>query len=167
LIKLIFERKPQKNNKPKKEPVNNATTVTNMKHNSCIFCRIAQKQVPASIVYEDEKAIAFLDIRPLTEGHTLLIPKAHHENIFETPKELNAYLHGLIKQIATAIKKATNADGISIIQQNGKAAGQEISHLHIHIIPRHEGQRLPSFNETTEANREKLNQTATKIRNNL
>ena len=134
---------------------------------SCIFCRIAQKQVPASLVYEDEKVVAFLDIKPLNEGHTLVIPKAHYESIFEIPQNLAAYLHGVTKQIALAVKKATGADGISIIQQNGKAAGQDIFHLHVHVIPRYEGQKLPSFSAIAEADREKLSQTATKIRKHL
>ena len=135
-----------------------------MNNGSCIFCRIAQKQVPASLVYEDEKAVAFLDIRPLNEGHTLVISKEHYENLFDIPQELIAYLHGITKRVALAVKKATEADGISIIQQNGKAATQEIMHLHIHVIPRYDGQKLPSFSETSEADKEKLSQTAAKIR---
>ena len=90
---------------------------------SCIFCRIAQKQVPASLIYEDEKVMAFLDIRPLNKGHTLVIPKAHYKNIFDIPQELLAYLHGVTKKIALAVEKTTQADGLSVIQQNGAAAG--------------------------------------------
>jgi histidine triad (HIT) family protein len=138
-----------------------------MNDDSCIFCRIAQKQVPASLVYDDEKVVAFLDIKPLNEGHTLVIPKKHYENIFDIPQELIANLHGITKRVALAVEKATQADGISIIQQNGKAAGQEIFHLHIHVIPRYEGQKLPSFSEISEADREKLSQTAAKIRKYL
>jgi histidine triad (HIT) family protein len=135
-----------------------------MNEDKCVFCRIAHKQADASRVYEDEKVVAFLDIRPLNEGHTLVIPKAHYENIFDVPKELNAYLHGVTKQVAIAVKKAMGADGITIIQQNGKAANQDIPHLHVHVIPRYEGQKMPSFSETSEADKEKLNQTAAKIR---
>jgi histidine triad (HIT) family protein len=138
-----------------------------MNEDSCVFCRIAQKQVPASLVYEDEQVVAFLDIRPLNEGHTLVISKSHYENVFDVPEKLNAYIHGVTKQIAIAVKKATNADGISIVQQNGKAANQDVPHLHVHVIPRYEGQKMPSFSETSEANREQLSQTATKIRKNL
>jgi histidine triad (HIT) family protein len=134
---------------------------------SCIFCRIAQKQASASLVYEDEQLIAFLDIRPLNEGHTLVIPKVHYESIFDIPRELIEYLHGVTKQIALAVKKATNADGISIIQQNGKAAGQDIFHLHVHVIPRYEGQKLPRESEISEVDMEKLSQTAAKIRKHL
>jgi histidine triad (HIT) family protein len=136
-------------------------------NDSCIFCRIVHKQVPASYVYEDEKVIAFLDIKPLNEGHTLIIPKVHYENIFDIPQELNAYLHGITKQVAIAVKKATKSDGISIIQQNGKAANQDVPHLHVHIIPRYNGQKMPSFSKTLESDKEKLNQTAEKIRNQL
>ena len=135
--------------------------------NSCIFCRIAQKRVPANLVYEDEKAMAFLDIRPLNEGHTLIIPKLHYENIFNIPQELIMHIHGVAKGVALAVKKATQADGISIMQQNGKAAGQEIFHLHVHVIPRFEGQKLPKFSETSEASKEKLKQTAARIRSHL
>ena len=138
-----------------------------MNDDTCMFCRIAQKQIPASLVYENEKAMAFLDIRPLNEGHTLVIPKEHYETIFEIPQELIAYLHGIVKQVAIAVKKATKADGISIIQQNGKAANQDVLHLHVHVVPRYEGQKLPRFNEISEVDREKLSQTATKIRQYL
>jgi histidine triad (HIT) family protein len=134
---------------------------------SCIFCRIAQKQVPASLVYEDEKAMAFLDIRPLNEGHTLIMPKAHYENIFDIPTELVEYVHGVTKRIAIAVEKATKADGITIVQQNGEAAGQEIFHLHVHVIPRYEGQKLHSPSEVSQADREALDQAAAKIRKYL
>lgn len=136
-----------------------------MNENFCIFCRIAQKQAVASRVYEDEKIMAFLDIRPLNKGHTLVIPKAHYENIFDVPQELNAYLHGVTKQIAIAVKKATGADGITIIQQNGKAANQDIPH--VHVIPRYEGKKMPRFSETTEADKEELNVIAAKIQKQL
>jgi histidine triad (HIT) family protein len=134
---------------------------------SCIFCRIAQKRVPANLVYEDEKAMAFLDIRPLNKGHTLIIPRLHYENIFDIPQELIMHIQGVTKRVALAVKKATQADGISVMQQNGKSAGQEIFHLHVHVIPRFEGQKLPKFSETSEASREKLSQTAAKIRRHL
>ena len=104
----------------------------------CIFCRIALKQALASCVYEDENVMAFLDIRPLNEGHTLVIPKEHYETIFEIPEELNACLHRIVKRVFFAVKKAAKADGISIFQQNGKAANQEIFHLHVHVVPRYE-----------------------------
>ena len=138
-----------------------------MNEDSCIFCRIAQKQVPATLVYEDENVMAFLDTRPLNEGHTLVIPKEHYDTIFEIPEELIAYLHRIVKRVSFAVKKAAKADGISIFQQNGKAAGQEISHLHVHVVPRYEGQKLTRFSEISEANREKLDQNAANIRRHI
>jgi histidine triad (HIT) family protein len=134
---------------------------------SCVFCNIARKQASASLVYEDEKVIAFLDTKPLNEGHTLVIPKEHYETIYEIPEEQIAYLHRIVKRTALAVKKATRADGISIFQQNGKAAGQEIFHLHVHVVPRYEGQKLPRFGEIPEAEREKLNQVATNLRQHI
>jgi len=119
------------------------------------------------LVYEDDNVMAFLDIRPLSEGHTLVIPKEHYETIFEIPEELVAHLYRIVKRVALAVKKATEADGISIIQQNGKAAGQEIFHLHVHVIPRFEGQKLMRFGEISEADREKLNQIAANIRRHM
>ena len=101
----------------------------------CIFCQIIQKQVPASIIYEDEQVVAFLSNRPVNVGHTLVVPKKHYENIFEIPEEEAAYLFRIVKRIAQAVKDATGAEGIRIVQNNGEAAGQVIFHLHVHIIP--------------------------------
>jgi histidine triad (HIT) family protein len=131
---------------------------------SCIFCKIARKQASASIIYEDETIIAFLDIRPLNLGHSLVIPKGHYIDIFDTPEKDLCNVHGVSKRIAPAIKNATNADGISIIQQTGKAAGQDIFHLHVHVVPRFEGQKMPSFNDLKPVERGKLNEMAEKIR---
>jgi histidine triad (HIT) family protein len=138
--------------------------MTHMNDESCIFCRIARKQVPASTVYEDETVMAFMDIRPLSKGHTLIIPKDHYMGIFDIPEELLANVHAITKRVAVAVKKATEADGISIFQQNGKAAGQEVFHLHVHVVPRHEGQRLGRFGEILEIDREKLDRVAAKIK---
>ena len=138
-----------------------------MSDESCIFCKIVKKQTPSSIVYEDESVLVFADIRPLNMGHTLIIPKAHCVDIFDIPQELLSQIHKVSKQIAFAVKKATNADGISIIQQNGKAAGQDIFHIHVHVIPRFEGQKLRSFNELKEVDRASLDEMAKKIKHHL
>jgi diadenosine tetraphosphate (Ap4A) HIT family hydrolase len=134
---------------------------------NCIFCRIVHRDAPASVVYEDELVMAFMDIRPVSEGHTLIIPKQHYADIFDTPKELIAATHEATKKIAGAVKVATKADGISIIQQNGAAAGQDIFHLHVHVIPRFEGKKMPRFNELDVVSRETLDKIAEKIRQNL
>jgi len=108
--------------------------------------------------------MAFLDIRPLNMGHTLVIPKVHYVDIFDVPNAELSQVHTISKHIAPSIKAATNADGISIIQQNGKAAGQDIFHLHVHVVPRFEGQKLPHFNELKQVDRKKLNVIAEKIK---
>ncbi|MGE5188147.1 MAG: HIT family protein [Betaproteobacteria bacterium] len=134
---------------------------------TCIFCKIVAKQAPASIVYEDETVIAFLDIRPLYLAHTQVIPKSHYVDIFDIPVELLSRVHSVAKYVASAVKKASNADGISIIQQNGKAAGQDIFHLHVHVVPRFEGQKLPRFSELQLVERSKLDEMAKRIKQQL
>ena len=134
---------------------------------TCIFCKIVRKQAPASIIYEDETVMAFLDIRPLNIGHTLIIPKKHYVDIFDISENLLSQVHKVAKQASIAVKKAANADGISIIQQNGKAAGQDIFHLHVHVVPRFEGQKLPHFSDLKEVERAKLEEMAKKIKQHL
>ena len=102
---------------------------------SCIFCKIARKEAPANTLYEDEKVISFLSIQPINIGHTLVVPKKHYENIYEFPEEEVAHLYEIVKKMAHAVKKAVDAEGIRIVQNNGEAAGQVIFHLHVHIIP--------------------------------
>jgi histidine triad (HIT) family protein len=133
----------------------------------CIFCKIVRKQAPASIIYEDETVMVFLDIRPLNMGHTLVIPRAHYVDIFDIPKKELTAVHTIAQLVSYAIKKATLADGISIIQQNGKAAGQDIFHFHVHVVPRFAGQKLPPFSELKEVERAKLDEMAEKIRQKL
>jgi histidine triad (HIT) family protein len=133
-------------------------------NNSCIFCKIAQRQAQASIIYEDDKVLAFLDIRPLNEGHTLIIPKEHYENVYDVPDDLIAHIHRIGKRTAIIVKNVTGADGITIIQQNGHAAGQEVFHLHIHVVPRYEGQKLPKFTDIPNASREQLNEMAERLK---
>lgn len=101
----------------------------------CIFCQIIRKEVSSSIVYEDEQVIAFLSNHPVNEGHTLVVPKKHYENIYEIPDEEAGYLFKIAKKIAHAVRDAADAKGIRIVQNNGKVAGQVIFHLHVHIIP--------------------------------
>jgi histidine triad (HIT) family protein len=134
---------------------------------SCIFCKIVKKQLPSSVIYEDDLMIAFLDIRPVNEGHTLIIPKEHYADIFDIPSELLGKIHQVTKKIAIAVKEAVIADGISIIQQNGKAANQDIFHLHVHVIPQFTGKRIKSFSDLQIAAQNQLDQAAAKIKQHL
>jgi len=133
----------------------------------CVFCRIATRESDASIVFEDEKTMAFMDIRPVSEGHVLVIPKEHYQDIFDIDEDLIGQVHKNAKKIAEGVKTAVNADGISIVQQNGRAAGQVIFHLHVHIIPRSEGQGRFHFRDTTNADRKNLDKIASRIKENI
>ena len=119
---------------------------------SCTFCKIARGEAPASQVYEDEKVIAFLSIRPINVGHTLVVPKRHYENIYEIPEEEVAHLSKIVKKVAYAVKMAVNAEGIRIIQNNGEAAGQVVFHFHVHVIPMHKTLRMPHHHEIRDPN---------------
>lgn len=134
---------------------------------SCIFCKIVKKQLPSSIIYQDDSVMAFLDIRPVNEGHCLVIPKEHYADIFDVPSELLGKVHQVTKKVAVAVKQAVNADGISIIQQNGRAANQDIFHLHVHIIPRYAREKIKAFHELQVAEPSQLDQAAAKIKKHL
>ncbi len=105
---------------------------------NCIFCKIITGQIPCEKLYEDEHTFCFLDIKPLSEGHTLVIPKKHSENILSISQEDLAYTMETVRKVASAIKKATGAPGINVHSNHGREAGQVVFHTHIHIIPRHE-----------------------------
>lgn len=102
----------------------------------CIFCKIIEGQIPSVKVYEDDTVVAFLDINPLSTGHTLVVPKTHADNIVEISEPDAIAVMKAVRIIAAAIKKGVQADGVNILQLNGKAAGQVVPHLHVHIIPR-------------------------------
>ncbi|MGM0591416.1 MAG: HIT family protein [Halobacteriota archaeon] len=105
----------------------------------CIFCRIVDGDIPSRTVYEDESVLAFLDVNPLSRGHTLVIPKAHHERLNDTPVDLAADVFAALHELTTAVEVAVDADGSNVAFNNGTAAGQEVPHVHGHIIPRFEG----------------------------
>lgn len=106
---------------------------------NCIFCMLANGEIPTATVYEDDTFRAILDIAPAHKGHVILLPKTHAANIFELDEEVAAKALPVVKKIAAAVKAATGCDGINILQNNGSAAGQSVFHLHIHIVPRFEG----------------------------
>ncbi|NOX44123.1 MAG: HIT family protein [Caldiserica bacterium] len=130
-----------------------------MKGIDCIFCRIAEGKAPANVVYKDDDVIAFLDIRPVNPGHTLVVPKSHHAYIWELPKEKAAQVFAVVHEIALAVREALKADGVRIVQLNGSAAGQEVFHFHVHVIPCYAGRTA----KRRAATREELEQIARKI----
>jgi len=101
----------------------------------CIFCRICQGEIPAAKVYDDEKFIAFLDISPANKGHALVVPKKHYSSIIEMPG-FGEFME-IGQKVARAVVKGTMPDAFNLLINNGKEAGQEVSHVHLHIIPRH------------------------------
>ncbi len=108
----------------------------------CVFCKIIEGKIPSAKVYETDKIFAFLDINPTNKGHTLVIPKAHHELLVDVPDEILADLAIAVKKVAKAVKQATNADGLNFLLSMEKPAGQTVPHVHFHIIPRHKGDGL-------------------------
>jgi histidine triad (HIT) family protein len=119
----------------------------------CIFCRIASKEAPAQIVYEDERAMAFLDINPVSRGHTLVIPKRHYRDLLEIPSEELQAVIAVAQRVARAIQEGLSAAGINLLQSNGALAGQVIPHFHLHLIPRYrdDGLRLGHRGDYREA----------------
>jgi histidine triad (HIT) family protein len=103
---------------------------------ACLFCKIVRGEIPSAKVLETDDAVAFLDINPVIRGHVLLVPKAHHATIYELPDDLAAEAGRLVPRLARAIRAATGADGLNLIINNGRAAGQTIDHGHWHLIPR-------------------------------
>jgi histidine triad (HIT) family protein len=109
-----------------------------------LFEKIINGEVPAVKVYEDEYAVAFLDIRPVNPGHTLVVPRHKSRNLFDTPDDVLQKLAPIVKKVAIAVRDAVRADGINIHINNEPAAGQAVFHMHVHVIPRFEndGRRL-------------------------
>lgn len=104
----------------------------------CIFCKIIAKEIPSSIIYEDEKIIAFLDISQATRGHTLVVTKEHFANIYSVDEETLTHLIKVVQKLSVKLKTKLDANGINILNNNELSAGQTIEHLHFHIIPRYD-----------------------------
>ena len=105
----------------------------------CIFCKIVAGQIPCFRIYEDEKVLSFLDINPISEGHALVIPKAHAENLWEIPEQDLAAVHMASKKIIQTMKEILNPEGVACLQLNGRGVNQVVMHYHLHLIPRIKG----------------------------
>ncbi|TAJ13796.1 HIT family protein [Patescibacteria group bacterium] len=104
----------------------------------CIFCKIIAKEIPAEVVFENQHTLAFLDIHPNNHGHTLVIPKKHYRNVFDTPEDVWTEIMKTVHHIAGAVRDGSGAKGVNISNNNERVAHQEVFHTHIHIIPRFE-----------------------------
>lgn len=115
-----------------------------MKKDDCIFCKIANGEIPSKTVYEDEYFRVILDLGPATKGHALLLPKEHADNLFELPEELAEKVLPVAKKVAAGMRQKLQCDGLNLVQNNGETAGQTVMHFHLHMIPRYEndGQQI-------------------------
>ena len=107
-----------------------------LKDEACIFCQIVDKKIPSQILFENDTSLAFLDIFPISNGHTIVIPKNHYNNLEDIPVDELTDVFKIVKNISSKIYKKLKIDGYNILQNNFKAAGQIIDHFHVHIIPR-------------------------------
>ena len=108
----------------------------------CVFCRIIAGEETVSIVHEDDRVIAFMDIQPYSAGHTLVVTREHHGDLFDVPDELSAHCVAVARRLGAGIKRATGAPALNVFSANGAAGGQDVPHFHLHLIPVREGEHF-------------------------
>jgi histidine triad (HIT) family protein len=115
-----------------------------MKKDNCIFCKLANGEIPTNSIYEDDTFKVILDNGPATLGHALILPKDHYENLYDLPDETAEKAIILAKRVAERMKDVLDCDGLNLVQNNGSAAGQTVMHFHLHVIPRYrnDGQNI-------------------------
>ena len=133
----------------------------------CVFCRIVAGQIPSTRVYEDEHALAFMDIGQVNPGHVLVAAKKHAANLFELDDAQAAGLGRASAKVARAIRAAFEPEGLSVYQANGKAAGQTVFHYHVHLLPRHAGDGMELTWPVKNPPREQLEDYAARIRGKI
>ena len=136
-----------------------------MKDSNCIFCKIANGEIPSSTIYEDEDFRVILDLGPAAKGHALILPKEHFKDVCELDETIVAKVLPLGAKIGAAMKEALGCAGFNLVQNNGSAAGQTVFHFHMHVIPRYENG--PEMVTWTPGKDEELADTAAKIKNAL
>ena len=133
----------------------------------CVFCRIVARQIPATVVYEDEHTLAFMDLGQVNPGHVLVAVKAHAENLYALSDAQAGAVLRAAARVARAIRDAFKPEGLSVYQANGKAAGQTVFHYHVHLVPRHEGDGMALSWPLKNPPRDKLEEYAARIRASL
>lgn len=115
-----------------------------MRDENCIFCKIANGEIPSRTIYEDEQFRVFLDLSPAAKGHALIVPKEHYANLYELPEDLAADAMRLAKKEMALMTQKLSCDGFQLVQNNGEPAGQTVFHFHLHLIPRYltDGQKI-------------------------
>jgi histidine triad (HIT) family protein len=135
-----------------------------MAHEDCIFCKVLAGEIPGERVYEDEHAIAVMDINPWTRGHIVVFPRKHAENLFEIEDEELERVIVAVKRVAAKVREGLDPDGVNLLQSNGRAAWQTIFHLHFHVIPRYDDDPLQLPVRPERAEPEELAEVAKEIR---
>lgn len=132
----------------------------------CIFCKIIKGKIPCTKIYEDDNILAFLDIGPANKGHTLVIPKDHHETLLDMPDQLLCVLMRKVKKVAKAVMEGMSVKGFNVMQSNYPVSGQQVPHYHVHIIPRQEDDGLKHW-PPKEYAEEEADEVAEKIKSRL
>lgn len=134
-----------------------------MKESNCIFCKIANGEIPSKTLYEDEDFKVILDLGPATRGHALILPKEHYANLYELDETVASKVLGLAKQMAVHMTEKLKCDGFQLVQNNGEAAGQTVPHFHLHLIPRYEKDGQHILWEPREVSQEELEEICSQI----
>ena len=132
----------------------------------CIFCKIVRGEIPSNKIYEDNLVLAFLDIRPISMGHTLVIPKSHCNDIFDMQEKDASAVMLAVKKVANAVLHGLNAEGVNVLNSNRKTAGQEVFHYHAHVIPRYANDKIKLF-PIDKYQENDFKGTAEKIKNSI
>ncbi len=134
-----------------------------MKKADCIFCKIANGEIPSKTLYEDDDFRVILDLGPATRGHALILPKEHAANLYEMEDEKISKAVVLAKKMAAQMTEKLHCDGLNLVQNNGEAAGQTVMHFHLHLIPRYEGDGVENFWKPGEVSQEELEEIRKQI----
>lgn len=138
-----------------------------MVKDDCIFCKIANGEIPSTTIFENNEFRVFFDIAPASKGHCLIVPKNHYNDIFDMDAETGGKLFRLATAVARSLKKELNCEGMNIIQNNGAIAGQTVFHFHLHLIPRYTGDTVTVGWQPGEADMEELAMLAKAVRANI
>lgn len=129
-----------------------------MKDNNCIFCKLANGEIPTRSIYEDNDFNVILDMSPATKGHALILPKDHYKNLYELPEDTAAKAMVLAKKMAITMTEKLHCDGFNIVQNNNEVAGQTVFHFHMHLIPRYQDDAQEILWNPTSPSAEELDQ---------
>ena len=138
-----------------------------MKDTNCIFCKIANGEIPSFTIYEDDKFRVIFDLSPATKGHSIILPKDHFKNVFELSDEYAKEVMLVAKKVASAMKEVLNCDGLNILQNNEEVAGQTVFHFHMHLIPRYKDDGLKPSWITGELDKNVASQLAAAIKEKI